>query len=251
MGRLLIRADDLGYSKAINYGIYEAVHNGIINNVGLMVNMPMTQQGLDLLKAENIDLGLHTVISSGKPLMNADQVKSITTDTGTFKASKDYRTAAVDFVDLDEVIVEIEAQYQKFVQLTGRRPDYFEGHAVMSDNFVKGLQIVARRHNVPFLNFAFGDVAVKFKNTLLRALMESTQPDYDPYMTFKKGIARSDNNDELPMMICHPGYLDNYILQHSSLTIPRTKEVAMLCDPAIKKLIKDESIQLVRYSELK
>lgn len=39
-------------------------------------------------------------------------------------------------------VAEIEAQYKKFIELVGRKPDYFEGHAVMSDNFEKGLRIV-------------------------------------------------------------------------------------------------------------
>lgn len=57
MKQILIRADDLGYSRAVNYGIYDAIHNGIINNVGVMVNMPATEHGLDLLKNEDIDFG--------------------------------------------------------------------------------------------------------------------------------------------------------------------------------------------------
>lgn len=53
MKKILIRADDLGYSRAVNYGIFDAVHNGIINNVGVMVNMPTTIQGLELVSNEN------------------------------------------------------------------------------------------------------------------------------------------------------------------------------------------------------
>ena len=34
MKNIIIRADDLGYSKGVNYGTYESVKNGLINNVG-------------------------------------------------------------------------------------------------------------------------------------------------------------------------------------------------------------------------
>lgn len=57
---------------------------------------------------------------------------SITNEHGEFKSSKEYRSAKEDFVVLDEVILEIEAQYERFVELTGRQPQYFEGHAVSS-----------------------------------------------------------------------------------------------------------------------
>lgn len=250
MKRFLIRADDLGYSKAVNYGIYEAVHNGIINNVGLMVNMPDTMHGLKLLKNENVDLGLHVVISAGKPITDPKKVPSLTTNEGFFKASKVYRTIDKDFVDLNEVLIEIEAQYQKFVELTGRQPDYFEGHAVASDNLVKGLKVIAKRHKAPFLDFTFENSTVRFKSETFRPLMESMKDNYDPFVTFKKGIAEADNKASIPMMICHPGYLDDYILKHSSLTIPRTKEVTMACAVSTKKIVEDENVKLVRYSEL-
>ena len=45
---LLVRADDLGYSEAINYGIAKSVIDGIVKNVGVMVNMPATEHGLEL-----------------------------------------------------------------------------------------------------------------------------------------------------------------------------------------------------------
>ena len=40
MKKIMVRADDLGFSKAINYGIYETLKNGVIRNIGFMVNMP-------------------------------------------------------------------------------------------------------------------------------------------------------------------------------------------------------------------
>lgn len=35
----------------------------------------------------------------------------------------------------EEALIEIEAQYDKFIELFGKKPDYFEGHAIASDNF--------------------------------------------------------------------------------------------------------------------
>ena len=40
MKRLLIRADDLGYSEGINCGIAAAVAAGLVRSVGVMTNMP-------------------------------------------------------------------------------------------------------------------------------------------------------------------------------------------------------------------
>ena len=34
--RLLVRADDLGFSEAVNYGIERTLHTGIVRSVGVM-----------------------------------------------------------------------------------------------------------------------------------------------------------------------------------------------------------------------
>lgn len=247
--KIIVRADDLGYSEAVNLGINKTVREGIIKNVGFMVNMPTSESGLKLISNSGVDIGLHTVICSGNPVSDARKLSSITNIDGTFKSSKVYRAAKNDFVNFDEVIVEIEAQYQRFVDLVGRKPDYFEGHAVMSKNFVKGLQFVAKRHHAPFLNFSFDGTPVLFKNKKLYAEMDSMRPNYNPFETLKRA-ASAHHNDGYEMMVCHPGYLDNFILTHSSLTIPRTQEVDMLCDPNTKKWLKKYNVELIKYSEV-
>ncbi|MGK4179328.1 ChbG/HpnK family deacetylase [Lapidilactobacillus dextrinicus] len=247
--KMIVRADDLGYSEAVNLGIAKTVHEGLINNVGFMVNMPTSQAGYDLIKDADIDLGLHVVICQGRPLTDATKVPSITAENGEFKASKVYRTAKNDFVNLDEVVLEIEAQYQRFVEIVGRKPDYFESHAVVSDNLIKGLQIVADRHQLNFLKFLWDDQPITLHGKKLYMYMESMGDNYDPYQTLKKA-ASAEYDDGYAMMVNHPGYLDWYILTHSSLTVPRTHEVAMLTDPKMKQWLLEHEIELIRYSQI-
>ena len=47
----------------------------------------------------------------------------------------------------------------------------------------------------------------------------------------------------------HPGYLDDYILTHSSLAINRTKEVVMLTDTKTKEWLNKENIELISYKQ--
>ena len=54
MKRLLIRADDLGYSEGINCGIAAAVAAGLVRSVGVMTNMPAAVHGLGLLYGRSI-----------------------------------------------------------------------------------------------------------------------------------------------------------------------------------------------------
>lgn len=250
MKRLLIRADDLGFSEGTNYGIAKSVKDGIIRSVGLMPNMPAAQHGFDLMRNENVCLGQHTNICVGKPLMDPALIPSITGEDGEFRPSTAYRAAKEDFVDLDEVILEIEAQYQRFKEITGREPAYFEGHAVASANFFKGLAIVAKRHGLDYLAMSFDGSPIRFGKADLYMYMDSMKPDYDPFASLVKCMENAHEGG-VEMFVCHPGYLDAYILKKSSLTVPRAMEVEMLCSDETKRFIEEQEIELVTYDDLK
>ena len=44
--------------------------------------------------------------------------------------------------------MEIEAQYLRFKEITGKDPDYFECHAVISQNFFIALRNVAKKYGL-------------------------------------------------------------------------------------------------------
>lgn len=58
--RLIVRADDLGYSEAVNYGIEKSIKDGIVRSAGLMPNMPAAAHGLRLLEGTGACIGQHT-----------------------------------------------------------------------------------------------------------------------------------------------------------------------------------------------
>lgn len=247
MKRLILRADDLGFSEAVNYGIEKTVRDGLIKSVGLMTNMPASAHGVELLKGLPVCYGQHTNICAGRPLTDPSRIPSITNENGTFKPSKLYRSAKEDFVALDEVILEIEAQYERFQELTGEEPHYFEGHAVASANFFRGMEIVAQRHGLKYLEMKMDGPAV-FGQSKLYMHMESMKPGYDP-MQSMRSLTFHEAEDEADVFVCHPGYLDDYILKVSSLTIPRTQEVEMACSDELKQWVRENDIELITYDD--
>lgn len=249
MGKLLIRADDLGYSEGANYGIEKSVRDGLIRSVGVMVNMPATLHGLNLLKNEKVCYGQHTNICVGRPITDPKLIPSITNEYGEFKSSKEYRAAKEDFVDLDEVILEIEAQYQRYKEIIGDEPHYFEGHAVSSMNFFKGLEIVAKRHNLKYLPFSLAADPILIGKTKTYISMQSMKPDYDPNKSMIE-VVDHPHEDGCDIFICHPAYLDGFLIKTSSLLWPRPLEVDMLCDQKIKEYINRSGITLVTYDDL-
>ena len=249
MKRLLVRADDLGYSEGINYGIAKSVKEGIIGSVGVMTNMIAVVHGLKLLEDTDVCFGQHTNICIGKPLTDPSLIPSITNENGEFKSSKEYRQAKEDFVVLDEVILEIEAQYKKFIDLVGESPHYFEGHAVASTNFFKGLEIVAEKYGLKYSGLSLDGIPLKIANKEVFVSMDSMKPDYVPFESLKKFV-KNANEEGYYMFICHPGYLDGYILKNSTLTMPRPMEVDMICDPNTRKWLKESGVELITYDYL-
>lgn len=255
--KVLLRADDLGYSEAVNYGIEKSVKEGMIQSVGVMVNMPAAAHGVALLKEEPIAFSQHTNICVGKPLSDPEQIPSLVDMDGNFKSSKTYREATEDFVVFEEVMLEIKAQYQRFLELFGREPDYFEGHAVTSANYFKAMEQFAAEQQLKYSGLPQGqgpnsltkDAFIDVNGTKIYMLMEAMQPDYDPYQTFEKLLANL-HDDGVDMMIFHPGYLDDFLVKSSSLLIPRTAEVAFLTDPAVKKRVENLGIELISYKEV-
>lgn len=247
--RILIRADDLGYSEAVNYGIEKTVRKGLVRSVGLMPNMPAAAHGVALLKGLDVCLGQHTNLCLGRPLTDPAKIPSLVDESGLFKTSRVYRSAKEDFTVLEELVLEIEAQYQRFVALTGKEPAYFEAHAVFCGNLDRALRIVARRHSLRYLPLSLDGVS-PFGRMKLRFVLDSMKPDYDPLATLKRACEGTYRETELPMLILHPGYLDAYLLRNSSLTLPRAQEVEMAERDEAQAYLKKHNISIVNYDEI-
>lgn len=247
--KLIVRADDLGFTEAVNYGIVKTIRDGIVRSTGLMPNMPAAQHGFDLIKdMDNVSVGQHTNIVVGRPVSDPKQIPSLVDADGNFINSKVYRAATEDFVVFEEAVLEIEAQLKRFMEITGRRPDYFEGHAVNSVNFNKGLARVAQKHglfNVPFPAqlVLHGDTPVRV------AMCFNMTPDnmYDP-LSFILNDEGGVLDSEVVLMIFHPGYVDQDILRMSSFNMIRPLEVEALCSPQVKQWVADNGIELVNFS---
>lgn len=249
MGKILVRADDLGYCESVNYGIARAVKDGIVRCVGVMPNMEWAEHGVRLLDGTDVTFTVHSNICQGRPITDPRLIPSIVDENGEFKHKDLYRNAKEDFVVLDEVVMEIEAQYQRLVELTGRKPYMVEAHAVPSANFNKAMAIVAQRNGVECMKISpegkpmVGKYCMKFS-------MDSGNPDYVPFESFKKAATQPMAEDECALMVLHPGYVDEYVLDTSYITVQRAREVAFAVDPEVPKWCAENGVQLLTYKDL-
>ena len=248
MKKLLIRADDLGYSESVNYGIARAVKDGVVRSVGVMPNMEWAEHGVRLLDGTDVIFTVHANICQGKPITDPKLIPSLV-DGEEFKDKTIYREAKEDFVVLEEVVMEVEAQYLRLVELTGKKPFMVEAHAVPSNNFNKALAIVAEKYGVKYMGFEPGR-GPKIGNTVFKFSMDSGNADYNPFESMKKAMNQEFAEDEAMLMVLHPGYVDEYVLNTSYITTQRALEVAFAINPETKKWCEENDVKLLTYTDL-
>ena len=249
MKKLMIRADDLGYCEAVNYGINRAVRDGIVRCVGVMPNMEWAEHGVRLLDGTDVIFTVHANICQGKPITDPKLIPSLVDENGFFKDKSLYREAKEDFVVLDEVILEVEAQYLRLAELTGKKPFMVEAHAVPSNNFNKALAIVAKKYGVECLSFVPGR-GPKVGKYIFKFSMDSGNADYVPFESLKKAMDQEFAEDEAMLMVLHPGYVDEYVMNTSYITTQRALEVAMAINPEVPKWCEENGVQLITYADL-
>lgn len=249
MKKLMIRADDLGYCEAVNYGINRAVRDGVVRCVGVMPNMEWAEHGVRLLDGTDVIFTVHANICQGKPITDPKRIPSLVDENGEFKDKSLYREAKEDFVVLDEVLMEVEAQYLRLAELIGKKPFMVEAHAVPSNNFNRALGMVAKKYGVECLSFVPGR-GPKVGKYIFKFSMDSGNPGYNPFESLKKAMDQEFAEDEAMLMVLHPGYVDEYVMNTSYITTQRAKEVAMAINPEVPKWCEENGVQLITYADL-
>lgn len=248
MTRILLRADDLGYSEGVNCGLAWACDNGLPMSVGLMMNLPDVRHGYELIADKGHCLGMHTTISAGRPLSDPADVTSLVDENRAFHPSDFYRNAAADPAALEDVEREAEAQYQAFVELAGREPDYVDVHAVSSENFIIGARNVAKRHGKPFSYLAPSGQAMRVGSSDM--LLHGSQGDLGKLIA---AVMDADAQAATPVvhaLMLHPGFVDAQLLRSSSLTLPRTVDAEILRSTELQELAKQSDFELITYRDL-
>ncbi|MBS5928199.1 MAG: ChbG/HpnK family deacetylase [Clostridium sp.] len=245
--KIIIRADDLGISEGVNYGILKSIKDGVVTSTGIMPNMKYAEHGYNLVKDTGVCIGQHTNISLGRPLMRPDLIPSLVNEKGDFYSSSEINQRKVDSISISECELEIEAQLNRFIEITGKKPDYFEGHAVFSKNYFKALENVAKRYGLFYDIPGFNKEWEKeYGITSLGFVKLNEEGLYDAYKYFEDNL-ETMKKEECTIVIFHPGYLDQFILDNSSYTKIRPMECEFLCSEWVKEFLYKNNIKLVDF----
>ena len=245
--KIIFRADDLGFSEAVNYGIRKAIVDGVITCTGLMPNMPYAAAGYALVQDTGVEVGQHTNICVGRPLTDSARIPSLVQPSGEFCTSREIRARKQDTIVLEEVELEIQAQLDRFRAITGRDPAYFEGHAVMSPNFFQGLKNVAARNGLLYCDPVDPQWSVEhgIQCSAFYRLDERGLYDVRKFVFEDEAGLRGK---ECSVLVFHPGWLDQYLLEHSSYTFIRPMETDFLCSQELKDWLAANYVERTTFA---
>jgi predicted glycoside hydrolase/deacetylase ChbG (UPF0249 family) len=128
--RIILNADDYGFTAGVSAGILECVAAGAVTSVSVMVNTPGFEEGMPRLRALAAppSVGLHLNLTAGAPLAGAAAVPSLVGADGRFLALAHLAARALlGSVRAADVRREAEAQLGR-LRAAWPAVDHLDGH---------------------------------------------------------------------------------------------------------------------------
>jgi predicted glycoside hydrolase/deacetylase ChbG (UPF0249 family) len=128
--RLLLNADDLGYTPAINQAIFDLHNHGRLFSTSLLVNMSYSQNAIDDLSSyPALKVGVHLNLTKGYPMLPSKKIPSLVTPSGKFWATKQFYARAVSGqINLREVDAELRMQIERLLEAKVQ-PTHLDSHS--------------------------------------------------------------------------------------------------------------------------
>ncbi|MCI7238477.1 MAG: carbohydrate deacetylase [Anaerococcus sp.] len=251
MGKLVINADDFGICSGVNKGVVEAYNEGLLTSTTLMTNTPGFEEAVTLAKENpGLGIGIHLNLTFWYPI-NKD-LKTIVDENGKFRYLSFYESEEnLDKIDLDEVYREWKTQIDKALDY-GIKPTHLDSHhhinsvGQIKDVFLK----LAKEYNLPIRNnFNFSqdykstDKLIGYFDTIGR--VKGIWKAMDTNLLIKD----CKTYDSIEIM-CHPGYVDYFILNNSSLNVDRAVTLHELKNKKLKTILNENNIELVSFKDI-
>lgn len=233
--KLIVNADDFGFTDSVSRGIIEAYKDGIVTSTTLMASLP-TAKNAAMLALENpgLAVGIHFVLTSGYPVSAG--VSSLVNLDGRFPKHEEFETKTG--INADEVEKEFRAQLERFLSF-GLTPSHFDSHhhVHLTDTVRPVVEKLAKEHNVPVR--CYGDVH------FIDGFFDETAN-----MEVLCELLNASKSHDVAEFMCHPGYVDDTLRSIDSYRDMREKELAVLTSPELKQLIEKLNIELISYKDI-
>jgi predicted glycoside hydrolase/deacetylase ChbG (UPF0249 family) len=249
--KLIVRADDMGYSNDIGHAIIKAHKQGIVTSASIMPASHFFDEGVKLCK-ENPDLavGIHVaVMGTGlRPVLSPEEVPTLVDDRGYFfDTREELDKANPDPADYEK---EMRAQVDKAIR-SGLHFVYLDYHMNPPEIVGDILKTICKEQKVVYgqdfkgsqngytwvynefeswPSMILPDGAIAYYD-IVPLPDEKKQMFYDLLENLKPGIL---------ILAVHPGLSGK----------ERSEVTAMLCSQKTKDIIKKKHIQMISYSDI-
>jgi len=253
--RLVVRADDFGFSHASNMALERILNEGTITSASVIVNTGWLDETVAILKKHpEVSVGVHVCLNSEwepykwGPVLPAKEVPTLVDEWGHFYGTRKDMLAAKP--DLDQVEREIRAQVE-LAKRKGLKISYMDHHMsaavttpAMRERFVK----VAKENGLGISRW-FGEKA----GPLVYGVEPGKKTDF-----LISGLEKI-NEPGIYLIVCHTVVRtpEVEVLRDMNVSGPknmaehRQAECDMLCSPRLKEVIRAKGIELVGYAELR
>jgi chitin disaccharide deacetylase len=284
--RLIVNADDFGFTSGVNRAIVEAHVGGVVTSSTLMANGPAFEEAAQLAKTiPKLSIGCHVVLIDGRPVLRAEQLSSLTRDSRFRDGLITFATRAITGrIDAEEITAEATAQVRK-IQSAGIAVSHIDTHKhthlfpkilrpllraagacgirALRNPFgprlpLRSAQLLAR----PGLWIRYAELRVlggfarKFREAVDREGFVTPDGTLGIVVTgaldetLFQAIARSIPQGTWEF-VCHPGYNDADLqVAETRLRQSRETELRVLTLPAARELLMQQDIELISYREL-
>jgi len=247
--KLIINADDFGYSPGQNLGIIKAHADGIVTSTACLANAPYLDNALSLAKNHpNLGIGVHLVLDMWKPLLPRELVPSLVESDGSFKRFPEDKPLTLN---QNEVSMEWSAQVEKIIN-SGVSPTHLDGHhhLHLHPDLFEVTLLLAKKYKLPIRYFPYVDeskeraLLTEHKVKIIRGLTDfykdTVSAEY--FYHFKENHVLI--KDEVLELMCHPAYIDDIIYSKSSYNIHRIQELIILTSRKVRDSLFSQGITL-------
>lgn len=242
--KIIFNGDDLGFSRGCNYAMIDCFQNGLLRSASLMVNMPGAEHAVQLMKENpGLSVGIHFNLTAGRPLTC---VPSLIKTDGTFNKGilKDS-----SHVSREEMKQEMQAQLDRFIELTGQLPDHINSHHGLEQvqYALELMQEFSRKYDRPmrgFLRDGFRKVEDIDFDTPVLYMPDSMEADSEAHVI---QWLKQQKPDALIEIGAHPGYVDQTVFQMSSLAKGRAYDAMLFQSPEIAAYLNQNGHELIDY----
>ena len=286
MRRLVVNADDFGFTSGVNRAIVKAHTGGVVTSATVMANGPAFCEVKELAKQfPKLSIGCHVVLIDGEPILPPARVPSLT-QSGRFRDDlKAFAARALTGqLEATEITAEATAQIRR-VQAAGVRVSHLDTHkhTHIFPKVVRPLLLAGAECGVQAVRNPFGPrLPFRLSELLKRPNLWTRWAEMRVMGAFagkfqkavqREGFVTPDGTLGIEVtgtlnetlftaiatsvpegtweFVCHPGYNDSD-LQSAKTRLRESREVELrvLTLPRAREILARQGIELISYRDL-